>query len=157
MIFILYQKKLIADKKLLFKTKLLAKSGEKLPAEINSLLFNLQKKTFVLCVARDIRERKQAEEERLNLEKLQGVIEMAGAVCHEVNQPLQILSGLVDILCLDMQKNDPRHIEQNQLHKEIKNEIQRMSKMNKKIMNITKYETKEYLDCKIIDIDKSSN
>ena len=42
--------------------------------------------------------RKQAENDRLEREKLRGVIEMAGAVCHEMNQPLQELFLLVDDL-----------------------------------------------------------
>ncbi|MBW1641295.1 MAG: response regulator [Deltaproteobacteria bacterium] len=152
----LYYEKLLANKKHIFETKLLKKSGEKLSVEVSSLIFNLLERNFVLCVARDISERKLAEEERLKVEKLQGVIEMAGAVCHEVNQPLQIISGLADLLSLDTQESDPHYNEHNQIHREIKNEIQRMAEMNKKIMKITKYETKKYLDRKIIDIDKSS-
>lgn len=152
----LYHNKLIEDKKLLFETNLITKSGNKISSEVNSLLFNLQGKTFVLCVARDISERKQAEEERLNLERLRGVLEMAGAVCHELSQPLQIISGFVDILSMDLKEEDPQYMKPNQIYNEIQNEIQRMSEMNKKIMKITKYKTKEYLNSKIIDIDKSS-
>jgi PAS domain S-box-containing protein len=37
--------------------------------------------------------RKEAQEQRIQEEKLKGVIEMAGAVCHELNQPLQAISG----------------------------------------------------------------
>ena len=40
-----------------------------------------------------MKKRRQLEEERLRRERLQGVIEMAGAACHELNQPLQALSG----------------------------------------------------------------
>jgi signal transduction histidine kinase len=144
------------DKKILFETKLVMKSGKKISAEVNSILFNLQEKTFVLCVARDITERKQAEEERLNFERLRGVLEMAGAVCHELSQPLQIISGFIDMLSMDLQEDDPQYMKPNEIYKEIHNEIQRMSEMNKKIMKITKYETKEYLNSIIIDIDKSS-
>lgn len=152
----LYHNKLMKDKKILFETKLVMKSGEKISAEVNSILFNLQEKTFVLCVARDITERKQAEEERLNFERLRGVLEMAGAVCHELSQPLQIISGFIDMLSMDLDENDPQYMMPTEIYNEIHNEIQRMSEMNKKIMKITKYETKEYLDSIIIDIDKSS-
>lgn len=152
----LYHNKLIENKKLIFETKLVTKSGKKISAEVNSILFNLREKTFVLCVARDIAERKKAEEERLNFERLQGVLEMAGAVCHELSQPLQIISGFIDMLSMDLKEDDPQYIKPNEIYNEIHNEIQRMSKMNKKIMKITKYETKEYLNSIIIDIDKSS-
>ena len=41
-----------------------------------------------------MKKRRQLEEERLQRERLQGVIEMAGAACHELNQPLQVLSRI---------------------------------------------------------------
>jgi len=37
--------------------------------------------------------RKQAEVLLLEKKKLQGVLEMAGAICHELSQPLQVISG----------------------------------------------------------------
>ena len=40
-------------------------------------------------------------------EKLQGVLEMAGAVCHELNQPLQSVSGFSEMLLMDMKTGDP--------------------------------------------------
>jgi signal transduction histidine kinase len=49
-------------------------------------------------ITRDITERRRAEEEAKRREKLQGVLEMAGAVCHELNQPLQVLMTSIDIL-----------------------------------------------------------
>lgn len=55
----------------------------------------------------DISERKQAETEKIQKEKLQGVIEMAGSVCHELNQPLMALSGYTELVLLDTKKDDP--------------------------------------------------
>ena len=40
-------------------------------------------------------------------EKFQGVIETSGAVCHELNQPLQIISGNCELLMMDIEKNSP--------------------------------------------------
>ncbi len=85
-------------------------------------------------------------------EKLNGVIEMAGAVCHEMNQPLQVISGLSELLLMDVTQNNP-------LYKNIqgiKDQIDRMGGITKKLMNITRYETKDYLKGSIVDIDKSS-
>ena len=42
-------------------------------------------------------------------EKLQGVIEMAGAVCHELNQPLQVVSALSELLIMDVENDTPLH------------------------------------------------
>lgn len=152
-----FHKKLVDDKRVFFEMNRVTKSGEKIPAEINSLLFDIQEKTLALCVVRDISERKRIEEEHLNIERLRGVLELAGAVCHELNQPLQIISGLVDLLPKGMENDSPpTDPVPHHIHKEILNEVQRMAEVNKKIMRITKYETKEYLDSKIIDIEKSS-
>jgi len=46
-------------------------------------------------VVSDISEYKKAEEALLEKERLQGVLEMAGAICHEMSQPLQVISGFL--------------------------------------------------------------
>ncbi len=85
-------------------------------------------------------------------EKLQGILEMAGAVCHELNQPLQVVSGISELLTMDIQENNP-------LYKKmalIKEQTERMGEITLKLAKITSYETKDYLEGKIVDIDKSS-
>ena len=85
-------------------------------------------------------------------EKFQGVIEMAGAVCHELNQPMQAISGYSELLLMDVSKDSTQHVN---LEK-IKSQVDRMGAITKKLMRITKYETMDYLESKIIDIDKAS-
>ena len=100
-----------------------------------------------------MKKRRQLEEERLQRERLEGVIEMAGAACHELNQPLQTLFGYSHLLLQDLPEDSPLFEE----IKKIKNSSDQLAKITKKIMNITKYETKEYIGgSKIIDIDKAS-
>lgn len=89
----------------------------------------------------------------LEEEKFQGVIEMAGAVCHELNQPMQAISGYTELLMMDIDDQDPRY---GRIEK-IKTQVDRMGEITKKLMRITKYVTRGYLGSKkIIDIDKSS-
>ncbi len=85
-------------------------------------------------------------------EKLTGVIEMAGAVCHEINQPMQVVSGLSELLLMDVTQNNPLY--KNIL--KINDQIGKMGGITRKLMNITRYETKNYLKGNIVDIDKSS-
>ena len=40
--------------------------------------------------------------------------------------------------------------------KTAKEQIERMSKITKKLMGVTRYKTKDYLNRKIIDIDKAT-
>ena len=100
----------------------------------------------------DISERKHSEEERLQKEKLQGVIEIAGAVCHELNQPLQVIYGYSDIILMRMEKDNPDYDSVIR----IKEQIIRIRDIIKKLMYITRYKTKKYLKGEIIDIDGAS-
>ncbi|MBW2574465.1 MAG: PAS domain S-box protein [Deltaproteobacteria bacterium] len=103
-------------------------------------------------IAKDISDRKRAEAERLHREKLQGVIEMAGAVCHKLNQPLMTISGYSELISMGISENDPLT---GKLVKIIE-QIDKLGKITQKLMKITRYETKDYLDGKIIDIDKAT-
>jgi phosphoserine phosphatase RsbU/P len=85
-------------------------------------------------------------------ERLQGVLEMAGAVCHEINQPLQIAAGLSEILLLDVSAEDSSYAPL----KKIQTQVHRIGRLTRKIMQITKYQSKSYLKGHIVDIDKAS-
>lgn len=82
-------------------------------------------------------------------EKLQGVLEMAGAVCHELNQPLQIVLGFSEMLLEENDKN-------RDALKTIKKEINRIGDLTRRIMKITRYQAKPYLKSRIVDIEQSS-
>jgi K+-sensing histidine kinase KdpD len=101
-----------------------------------------------------MKKRRQLEEERSQRERLQGVLEMAGAACHELNQPLQVLS-LQSHYLLNKLPEDRPLLEKL---KTIKETTDQLGKITKKIMHITRYETKDYIEgSKIIDIDKASS
>lgn len=100
----------------------------------------------------DITDRRRTEQERIQREKLQGIIEMAGAVCHEMNQPMQVVSLTSELLNIDSNNNPLL----NENLTKIKDQIDRMSAITQKLMGITRYETKDYLKGKIIDIDKAA-
>ena len=87
-------------------------------------------------------------------EKLQGVLEMAGAVCHEINQPLQAVTGYAELLMMKVEKNTSQY----EMAKHIKDGVQHIGGLTRKIMGISKYKTKEYLgnERAIVDIDGAS-
>ena len=100
-----------------------------------------------------MKKRRQLEEERLQRERLEGVIEMAGAACHELNQPLQTLVGYSHFLLENLPEDSPVFMEVQK----IKKSTDQLGEITHKIMHITRYETKEYIGgSKIIDIDKAS-
>jgi len=102
-------------------------------------------------LSRQIDRRFLAEEELRQHEKMQGIIEMAGAVCHELNQPLQAIAGYSEILMMDVGVGNPLYDNINS----IRQQTVRLGDITKKIMAITRYETKDYLEDKIINIDKA--
>jgi len=101
----------------------------------------------------DISWRAQAETEKLEREKVQAVLETAGAVCHEMNQPLQGITSLSETLLMNLRAEE---LYGPQV-KRIMDLTSRMSAITRKLMGITKYETKDYVQgIRIIDLDKSS-
>jgi PAS domain S-box-containing protein len=122
--------------------------------EIRSLLWSAEiidygEEKCLLAVARDITHRKLAEQEQLQRIKLQGVLEMAGATCHELNQPLQNAFCLVDELSEESPINDT--------FKDLVRQLSRMKDITKKVNSIASYKTKEYFQgLQIIDIEKAS-
>lgn len=106
------------------------------------------------AVNTEITRKEQLERERGKREKLQGVLEMAGAVCHELNQPLMTISGYCELILSNMSVDDPLH----ELIATIKNQSDRIGKLTYKIGRITRYRTKDYVsDGRIIDIEEASS
>jgi len=83
---------------------------------------------------------------------LESVLETAGAVCHELNQPLQTLSGYTELVAMTIDDEDVAgNIEK------IVDQVERIHNITKKLQQITRYETTDYSDrTKIIDIEKAS-
>ena len=95
----------------------------------------------------------RSEEERLEKERLQVSLEMAGAVCHELNQPLQGITSYAEIL--------GEHLDTaSGLHGQVRGILEltgRMGVITRKLMRITRYETKDYVKgVRIIDIDRAA-
>lgn len=98
-----------------------------------------------------LRKKWENEAVRVETEKLQAIIEMAAAVRHELNQPLQSIYGYCELLMMDLEEGDQSY---KQI-KRIKGEIDRVGEITKKLMRVKRYETKDYLKGKIIDIDRA--
>jgi len=101
----------------------------------------------------ELRQRKKAEKEKLERQKFQGALETAGAICHELNQPLQSVLTYSELMMTGVPKD---HLMHGYLSSIIE-QIRRMGDITRKLMKITTYETKEYiLGRKILDIHKAS-
>ena len=94
----------------------------------------------------DLSQLETAREERLEKERLQGVLEMAGAICHEINQPLQTILGYTALI--DSSDTVPL-----KAMGQIKSQADRIAKITNRLSRITRYKTISYPgDATIVDI-----
>jgi PAS domain S-box-containing protein len=106
-----------------------------------------------VAVLSDLTEKNRAAQNRMQKEKLEGVLEIAGAVCHELNQPLQAISGYTELMAMALDGH-----ESHSYVGKLTEQIGRMRDITNKLQGVTRYETKDYAGkTKIIDIDKASD
>jgi len=83
------------------------------------------------------------------------VTEMAGAACHGLNEPMQVVLGYSELLVSKSKMDE--HDDLKRILKTISNQILKMDRILKQINYITSYETRDYVHgIRIIDIEKAS-
>ncbi len=117
--------------------------------------FGKKKSTeLIILTIRDVTDHIQLKEEHKKKERLQGVLEMAGAAAHELNTPIFSALGTAQLV-LDDLEDSQLHL-QDDLKTIIRN-LNAVSDLTKKMTHITRYEAKEYVgDTKIVDIQKAA-
>ncbi|MEE8430874.1 MAG: histidine kinase dimerization/phospho-acceptor domain-containing protein [Candidatus Desulfatibia sp.] len=94
---------------------------------------------------------KQQKEAR-NEERLKKLLHKAGVLCHELNQPLQSISGYSDLIIMDLDEGNPFY---ERMHK-IRLQVDKMAQISRKLMSIARYESTDRFKGKIIGIDNAS-
>ncbi len=106
-----------------------------------------------LFVLRNITSQRRAHEDKVQGEKLKAALETAGAICHQLNQPLQGISGYAELLLL---KAAPESDTRAKIEG-IQAEAAKMGTITSKLLNITRYRTARYTAGEtIVDIERSS-
>jgi C4-dicarboxylate-specific signal transduction histidine kinase len=94
----------------------------------------------------------ERQNRRVQGEKFQGALEMAGGVAHHLNQPLTIVNNLLNEMLTDTSVEEPcfdRMIK-------VQQQVNRMIAITRKIAAIKRYESMDYVaGVKIVDIEKS--
>jgi PAS domain S-box-containing protein len=94
----------------------------------------------------------ERQNRRVQGEKFQGALEMAGGVAHHLNQPLTIVNNLLNEMLADASIEGPcfdRMIK-------VQQQVSRMIAITRKIAAIKRYESMDYVaGVKIVDIEKS--
>ncbi len=95
---------------------------------------------FVIEIVRDITTKRKLEKEQIERVELQGVVELAGTVAHEINTPLFAALGTAQILEEDIEKQeliaDVQTIIRN---------LKKISELTGKMTEMTGFERKDYV------------
>ncbi len=103
---------------------------------------------YVIEVIRDITTKRQLEEEQLERVKLQGVVELAGTVAHEINSPLFAALGTAQLLEEDLENQDLI----DDVNTIVRN-LKEIGVLTKKMTSMTGFESRDYVgDTKIVVI-----
>jgi len=120
--------------------------------KVSTTFLTLKENDVVILAMEDITELKKQERVLIENERLRAAMETGGAVCHEMNQPLMALSGYVDLMMLDHQEENKNY----KMLKTMRQSVDRLGDITRKLMNLTRYQTKSYLKGRIVDLEQAS-
>jgi PAS domain S-box-containing protein len=81
-----------------FELDLLTQGGATLPVEINARVVSYRNSQCLLCVGRDITERKTFQDKLIRSERLAATGQLAASIAHEINSPLQGVAALLSVI-----------------------------------------------------------
>ena len=128
-----------------------SKKGVAIPARLTaSLIYDREGHvigSFGACT--DLTHIKALEEELMKQQKLLAIAELGGAASHELNQPLTVALGRIQLI----RRREGKHgsFEQDLVH--VERELKKMAEMIRRIGQINRYETTDYVGAvRIIDL-----
>lgn len=117
------------------------------------LRVHLERARLARKLSRTTLELNRVKNQHTENQRLQGVVEMAGAVCHELNQPIQTVSGFAELMMMKADEKDPLI----PYARKIKKQVDRMGEITGKLMRVTAYRTKDHDSVtRIIDINEAA-
>ncbi|NYT03705.1 MAG: DUF835 domain-containing protein, partial [Candidatus Methanofastidiosa archaeon] len=143
--------KINENKSLFYETTHINKSGKRIPVELSSRIIELDKKSYILCIARDITDRKKAEDEmkrqlmkfRLEDGNIYTVREIAPTISLEAFKDIQKIGYESVIISRTTEKEFQKYFNGNYkylwLHEEEHDEkLSNLRKIEKYIGNLTR-------------------
>lgn len=88
-----------------YELQILSKTGDEKVVEVSTINLGHGNELNVLGIVRDITERKKMEAQALQSDRLSSLGEMSAGMAHEINQPLNTLSILLDNILLEARIN----------------------------------------------------
>jgi PAS domain S-box-containing protein len=114
--------------------------GVDIPVEWTMAAFTVGADQFFIGVARDLSDRRAAESRRMETERLETMLEIAGGAAHEINQPLTAILGYAEMSLVQLGEDHPVHRNQ----KLIADAAVRITEIVKRMQEIKEYRTRPY-------------
>ncbi len=129
------------------------KNGRKIPVEWTMAPFAVGSETYFIGVARNLTDRKAADEKRMEAERLNTLLEIAGGAAHEINQPLTAILGYAEMSMDILSEDHPAYIYQQH----IAGASLRINEILKRMQAVREYRTRPYADGhNIVDFEQSA-
>lgn len=146
----------LAGEKVFLETERYTKDGRVLKIQMRTALVldDHGNHRYTIVIHNDVTEAKRSEQEKLETERLQAAMETAGAVCHEMSQPLQAVLTVIEL----MRAAGSSSQEWPRLLDRLYQQIERLTHTTKQLNDLTDFKTKPYLNnMKILDLDQASS
>jgi PAS domain S-box-containing protein len=98
-----------ADGSARFELDLLTRGGATIPVEINARVVSFRNHQCLLCVGRDITERKTFQDKLIRSERLAATGQLAASIAHEINSPLQGVAALLSVIKARRPEDEEMH------------------------------------------------
>lgn len=85
-------------------------SGRLMWADMNVVPMEWQQRPALLCIVRDVTDKRQMEQELVQLQKLEAIGTLAGGIAHDFNNILQMIQGYLQILSQRMDSDHPDRV-----------------------------------------------
>lgn len=118
-------------------------------------VFGLVSMVITVCIIWYLSGRLTREiKKNVEREKLQVVVELAGATAHEMRQPMTVVTIMLDLIRMKLGRNEAVSAEELDA---IHSQCSRMNTIIERLLHLTDYRTKEYCNgTRILDIAESS-
>jgi len=131
----------------LYEAIQITKQGQHICVENNAHFIDLEEKPAVLCISRDITQRKQLEQQLRQAQKMETIGKLAGGIAHDFNNLLTAIMGYSELVLVNMEPDSP--------HRENLEEIRLAGKRASSLTHqLLAFSRKQVLKPKILNLNQ---
>ncbi|MBC9882258.1 PAS domain S-box protein [Bradyrhizobium sp. INPA01-394B] len=90
-----------------FEVSLVHRNGDEILVEVSSSALRLGSRTIINVFVKDVTQKRAAEEQLIQSQKMEAVGQLTGGIAHEFNNMLTVITGTIEILADAVKDNPP--------------------------------------------------